>query len=39
MKSPSLAPRHALTLAAAALALAGCTVGPNYKGAPAAPSA
>ncbi|MDC6134440.1 TolC family protein, partial [Burkholderia gladioli] len=39
MKSPSLAPRHALTLVAAALALAGCTVGPNYKGAPPAPSA
>ncbi|GAB7539371.1 efflux transporter outer membrane subunit [Burkholderia sp. 3C] len=39
MTSFSLPRRPALTLIAAASLLAGCTVGPNYHGAPAAPSA
>ncbi|MEK6424041.1 MAG: efflux transporter outer membrane subunit [Burkholderia gladioli] len=39
MTSFSLPRRPALTLIAAASLLAGCTVGPNYHGAPATPSA
>ncbi|UEP38371.1 efflux transporter outer membrane subunit [Burkholderia ambifaria] len=39
MKPFSLPRRPALTLCAAACLLAGCTVGPDYRGAPAAPDA
>ncbi|MEX3592346.1 MAG: efflux transporter outer membrane subunit [Burkholderia sp.] len=39
MQSITLVPRQALTLVCAALVLAGCTVGPDYKGTPVAPSA
>ncbi|OXJ13879.1 efflux transporter outer membrane subunit [Burkholderia sp. AU6039] len=39
MKPLSLPRRPALTLCAAACLLAGCTVGPDYRGAPAAPDA
>ena len=39
MKPFSLPRRPALTLCAAACLLAGCTVGPDYHGAPAAPDA
>ncbi|RQZ19712.1 hypothetical protein DIE15_03715 [Burkholderia sp. Bp9031] len=39
MKPFSLPRRPALTLCAAACLLAGCTVDPDYRGAPAAPDA